>query len=162
MLTANTYQLCTSNYWWCSCSGTWSEHASMKFSPRFFRSNKTIIIGIVFAPLAIISYHLLVIYEEPLHESKYNKKHTKSWNMMLEMKPRWAHLLGLSDGRVATEDQFEVTSLHLLRLTNPLIKDLLVVVSAQCLRHCIIINLSAKSIKLLLQKLISFKTVQYL
>ena len=62
----------------------------MKFSPRFFRSNKTIIIGIVFAPLAIISYHLLVIYEEPLHESKYNKKHTKSWNIMLEMKPRWA------------------------------------------------------------------------
>ena len=36
--------------------------------------------------------------------------------------------LGLADGRVTTKDEFEVTSLHLLRLSNSLVEDLLVVV----------------------------------
>ena len=43
--------------------------------------------------------------------------------------------LGLADGRVAAQYEFEIASLHLLRLTNSLIEYLFVVVSSQRLRH---------------------------
>ena len=54
----------------------------MKFSPRFYQLNKTIIGQVKkvsrFAPLkAIISFHLLVINKESLHKSTQEKTHQK-------------------------------------------------------------------------------------
>ena len=54
----------------------------MKFSPRFYQLNKTIIGQVKnvsrFAPLkANISFHLLVINKESLHKSTQEKTHQK-------------------------------------------------------------------------------------